>query len=146
MNASEIHCINSSFAHLVDRFETNGKRIYHHVRGGKIKIQKRDGIILNTEIKVEISCGELIDKLTILSIKADKIKNLDKLKNVKHEYEVLDKISKKLRDINPEKFNLFYKELKEINSRLWEIERNKEIEKECFFKGRIYQIQQDLII
>ena len=77
---------------------------------------------MNTEIKVEISCGELIDKLTILSIKADKIKNLDKLKNVKHEYEVLDKISKKLSDINHEKFNLFYKELEEINSRLWEIE------------------------
>lgn len=41
MNASEIHCINSSFAHLVDRFETNGKRIYHNVRGGKLKFKKR---------------------------------------------------------------------------------------------------------
>lgn len=41
MNASEIHCINSSFAHLVDRFETNGKRIYHDVRGGRLKFKKR---------------------------------------------------------------------------------------------------------
>ncbi len=41
MNASEIHCINSSFAHLVDRFETSGRRIYHDVRGGKLKFKKK---------------------------------------------------------------------------------------------------------
>ena len=102
---------------------------------------------MNTEIKVEISCGELIDKLTILSIKADKIKNLDKLKNVKHEYEVLDKISKKLRDINPEKFNLFYKELKEINSRLWEIEDEiRKCEKEGNFGEEFIKLARSVYI
>jgi hypothetical protein len=40
-DASEIHCINSSFAHLVDRFDTSGKLIYHNVRGGKLKFKKK---------------------------------------------------------------------------------------------------------
>lgn len=41
MNASEIHCVNSSFAHLLDRFETDGKRIYHDIRGGRLKFKKK---------------------------------------------------------------------------------------------------------
>ena len=40
-DASEIHCINSSFAHLVDRFDTKGKLIYHDVRGGRLKFKKK---------------------------------------------------------------------------------------------------------
>ena len=40
-NAKEIHCINSSFAHLVDRFDTKGKLIYHDVRGGRLKFKKK---------------------------------------------------------------------------------------------------------
>ena len=39
-NASEIHCINSSFAHLVDRLNTNGKLIYHEVLGSRLKFKK----------------------------------------------------------------------------------------------------------
>ena len=41
LNASEIHCINSSFAHLVDRSITNGKKFYHNIRGGKLKFKKK---------------------------------------------------------------------------------------------------------
>ena len=64
--------------------------------------------MLTTEIKVEISCGELIDKLTILSIKKEKITDIEKLKNVQHEFQVLSKLSTNLIDINPEQFDLFY--------------------------------------
>lgn len=39
--ANEIHCINSSFAHLIDRIDTSGKLIYHDIRGTKIKFKKR---------------------------------------------------------------------------------------------------------
>ena len=80
--------------------------------------------MLTTEIKVEISCGELIDKLTILSIKKEKIQDIEKLKNVEHEFQVLSKLSTNLIDINPEQFDIFYNELREINFILWEIEDN----------------------
>ncbi len=40
-NASEIHCINSSFLHLIDRIETNGRLFYHNIRGSKIKLRKK---------------------------------------------------------------------------------------------------------
>jgi hypothetical protein len=40
-DAKEIHCVNSSFVHLVDRVETNGKLFYHDVRGGIIKLRKK---------------------------------------------------------------------------------------------------------
>ncbi len=39
-NAKEIHCVNSSFLHLIDRLETNGKLIYHDIRGSKVKLDK----------------------------------------------------------------------------------------------------------
>ena len=44
-DASEIHCINSSFVHLVDGIETSGKLIYHDVRGSIIKLKKKWKII-----------------------------------------------------------------------------------------------------
>tara|TARA_A100001035_G_scaffold238565_1_gene203270 strand:+ start:96 stop:314 length:219 start_codon:yes stop_codon:yes gene_type:complete len=43
--ASEIHCINSSFLHLVDRVDTKAKLYYHDVRGGIIKLKKKWKII-----------------------------------------------------------------------------------------------------
>ena len=39
-NATEIHCINSSFAHLVDRLNTTGKLIYHEILGSRLKFKK----------------------------------------------------------------------------------------------------------
>ena len=77
---------------------------------------------MSTKIKVVVSCGELIDKLTILSIKKEKIKDENKLKNVVHEYNKLQKKADILRKINESKFEDFYLELKKINSKLWEIE------------------------
>ena len=44
---------------------------------------------MNTSISVEVSPGELIDKITILEIKLERIEGKDKLKNVKLEWETL---------------------------------------------------------
>jgi len=83
-------------------------------------------------IITEISFGEFLDKLTILDIKCERIRDMDKLKNVKHERDVLNKIWKENEkssvDISAE-----YNELKKINERLWEVEddiRDKERKKE----------------
>lgn len=79
-------------------------------------------------IKVEVSVGELLDKMTILQIKAERIKDASKLENIKKELCVLQsqwKDSPYARDNLDEKII----SLKEVNEILWEIEdkiRNKE--------------------
>jgi hypothetical protein len=62
---------------------------------------------------VEVSKGELIDKITILEIKSEKITDPEKLKNVRYELETLRK---------SEFPTLIKKDLVDINRRLWEVE------------------------
>lgn len=67
-------------------------------------------------MKIEVSIGEVIDKFTILSIKKEKITDLNKLKNVDKEYSYLKEIIEELPDITMQK-RLFW-----VNSKLWVIE------------------------
>ncbi|MFH2026716.1 MAG: DUF6165 family protein, partial [bacterium] len=70
-------------------------------------------------MKINVSIGEIVDKLTILSIKIDKFKSPDKLANVKKEYDILSvEIEKSGIAVGSEDFNA----LKEINLKLWQIE------------------------
>jgi hypothetical protein len=71
------------------------------------------------KISVEISAGELFDKITILSIKKQKINNEEHLKFIVKEYEHLNQISIPLR--NEEIYRL-EKELLNINLSLWDLE------------------------
>ena len=70
-------------------------------------------------MKIEVSIGELIDKLTILSIKLEKFKDSEKRKNVQKEYSVLDK---ELQEIGISEETEEFKSLKSINLKLWDIE------------------------
>ena len=70
-------------------------------------------------MKIDVSIGEVIDKITILEIKMEKFKNEDKLNFVRKEYELL-KAALKKNDIRSD-FNEF-KKLKKVNMKLWEIE------------------------
>lgn len=86
---------------------------------------------MSTEIKVPISPGELIDKLTILEIKADNISDAAKLANVEVELALLQETWRSSAfasaDIDAE-----WKQLREINKKLWDIEdqiRDKERER-----------------
>jgi len=102
---------------------------------------------LTTEIKVEISCGELIDKLTILSIKSEKIKDKEKLKNVQHEFKVLNEISQKLKSLNPDEFDNFFKKLRKINLSLWDIEDEiRKFEKESNFGKDFIELARSVYI
>ena len=74
------------------------------------------------KINIEISCGELLDKLTILEIKSEKITDQKKLDNIIKEKEQLKKFSKILKDSNQASFTNFYSELLEVNKKLWKIE------------------------
>jgi len=70
-------------------------------------------------MKIDVSIGEVVDKVTILSIKMDKFKNPDKRANVQKEYEILAaEIEKAGIALNSEEF----KALKEVNLKLWHIE------------------------
>ena len=76
------------------------------------------------KILVEVSVGELLDKISILEIKKEKIKDSEKLKFINDEYEVLkDQLDKNVK--SDEKIEKLFKSLKEINAKLWVIEDDK---------------------
>ena len=76
------------------------------------------------KILVEVSIGELLDKITILEIKKEKIKNPESLKFNNNELQVLKTELDKNVKIDEKLDNLF-NSLKEINSKLWVIEDEK---------------------
>jgi|TARA_B110000259_G_C13776827_1_gene306952 hypothetical protein len=77
-------------------------------------------------ILAEISAGELIDKITILEIKKEKITNIEKLKDVDKELFTLKKTFKKF-ILNTNKIKTLIDKLKSINLILWDIENGKRI-------------------
>ena len=73
------------------------------------------------KILSEISAGELLDKMTILEIKLDKVKGKNSLIEINKEYEILKKAKNNNIELS-EKINQLYNDLKKINLKLWEIE------------------------
>ena len=76
------------------------------------------------KILAEISAGELIDKITILEIKKNKISNQEKLADVEKELSSLNQTMKKFIPDEKKIFN-FKKELKDVNTKLWDVENGK---------------------
>ncbi len=73
------------------------------------------------KILSEISVGELLDKISILEIKLDMVKNEDKKKEIKKEYDILKKIQIDFVKLDGE-INDLFKSLKKVNMTMWEIE------------------------
>lgn len=71
------------------------------------------------EIKIPVSVGELVDKITILEIKTKNVKETGKSKNIENE---LSKLNLIYADLRNEKLDSHYEELKTINKKLWNIE------------------------
>ena len=71
------------------------------------------------EIKIPVSVGELVDKITILEIKTKNVKETGKSKNIENE---LSKLNLIYADLRNEKLDSHYEELKTINEKLWNIE------------------------
>ena len=96
------------------------------------------------KILVEVSVGELLDKISILEIKKEKIKDAKKLKFVNDEYVILKDQFKKNVKID-EKLNNLFKSLKEINSKLWVIEDDKrQCEKDKDFGEKFIKLSRDV--
>ena len=98
------------------------------------------------KILVEVSVGELLDKISILEIKKEKIKDTDKLKYINDEHQILQEQyrSNVKSDV---KLNKLYQSLKIINSRLWTIEDDKrKCEKEKDFTENFIKLSRDVHI
>ena len=97
-----------------------------------------------SKILTEISAGEFFDKLSILEIKLNKIKDLVLLNEVKKEYEILNET--KNNNINFSKeIEILYKDLKETNEKLWTIEDEIRLcEKNSDFKDKFIQLSRDV--
>ena len=78
------------------------------------------------KILVEVSVGELLDKISILEIKKGKIKDLEKLEFINNEHSILnDQLDQNVK--SNDKLNNLFQSLKEINAKLWVIEDDKRI-------------------
>ena len=96
------------------------------------------------KIIVEVSIGELLDKISILEIKLQKIKNPEKLRFIKDEYSILkDQLDKKIESSG--ELDELYKSLKKINSKLWVIEDEKRLcEKEKKFDEKFIKLSREV--
>ena len=96
------------------------------------------------KIIVEVSIGELLDKISILEIKQGKIKDLEKLKFINNEHSILkDQLDKNVK--SDDKLNDLYQSLKEINSKLWVIEDDKrQCEKDKDFGEKFIKLSRDV--
>ena len=96
------------------------------------------------KILVEVSVGELLDKISILEIKKEKIKDPEKLKFINDEYEVLkNQLNQNIK--SDEKLNDLFHSLKDINSKLWVIEDDKRLcEKNSDFGEKFIKLSRDV--
>ena len=96
------------------------------------------------QILAEISAGELLDKITILEIKKEKIKDDKKLKDIDKELSSLSTTSDK-NIPDKSKIKDLIASLKKINLRLWDIEENKrKAERNKIFDETFIQLSRDV--
>jgi len=96
------------------------------------------------KIIVEVSIGELLDKISILEIKQGKIKDPEKLKFINNEHSILkDQLKKNVK--SDDNLNKLFQSLKEINAKLWIIEDNKrQCEKDKNFGEKFIKLSRDV--
>ena len=96
------------------------------------------------KIIVEVSVGELLDKISILEIKQDKIKDPEKLSFINNEHSILkNQFEKNVK--SDEKLEKLFQELKDINAKLWVIEDEKrDCEKNKDFGEKFIKLSRDV--
>ena len=96
------------------------------------------------KILVEVSVGELLDKISILEIKQEKIKDPEKLKFINTEHSILkDQLDNNIK--SDKKLNTLFQSLKDINAKLWMIEDDKRLcEKNSDFTENFIKLSRDV--
>ena len=99
------------------------------------------------KINIDVSCGELIDKLTILSIKQEKITDVQKLKNISKETFYLESTAEKLTNFDEKAYESFYGKLRDVNEKLWNIEDEiRKLEMKKDFSKKFIKLARDVYI
>ena len=96
------------------------------------------------KIIIEVSVGELLDKISILEIKQDKIKDPEKLNFINNEHSILkNQLEKNVK--SDEKLEKLFQDLKDINAKLWVIEDDKrDCEKNKDFGEKFIKLSRDV--
>ena len=96
------------------------------------------------KILVEVSIGELLDKISILEIKKEKIKDPEKIKFINNEYLILkNQLNENIK--TDHKLNEHFSSLKKINEKLWVIEDDKrQCEKDKDFSEKFIKLSRDV--
>jgi len=96
------------------------------------------------KIIVEVSVGELLDKISILEIKQEKIKDQEKLEFINLEHRILkDQLNQNVK--TDEKLENLFQSLKDINAKLWVIEDDKrDCEKNKDFGEKFIKLSRDV--
>ena len=96
------------------------------------------------KIIVEVSVGELLDKISILEIKQEKIKDQEKLKFINLEHKILkEQLNQNVK--TDEKLENLFQSLKDINAKLWIIEDDKrQCEKDKDFGEKFIKLSRDV--
>lgn len=97
-------------------------------------------------VRVPIAIGELIDKISILEIKADRIADHAKLRNVRAELEILNEL-KSAAGLDTPDMRPFAEELKSINAELWDLEDEiRELEARQEFGARFIALARNIYL
>ena len=96
------------------------------------------------KILVEVSVGELLDRISILEIKKEKISNPESIKFIEKEYLILkDQLNKNIK--SDKKMEEFFNNLKKINLKLWSIEDDKRMcEKNSDFGEKFIRLSREI--
>ena len=96
------------------------------------------------KILIEVSVGELLDKISILEIKQEKIKDPEKLKFINEEHSILkDQLNNNVK--SDQKLDELFESLKQINAKLWVIEDDKrQCEKDKDFGEKFIKLSRDV--
>jgi hypothetical protein len=98
-------------------------------------------------MKIEVSNGELLDKLSILELKTANITDTNKLVNIKKEFDELLPLAEELFESNGSELQNHYLELASINGKLWDIEDDiRECEKNKYFGSKFVGLARAVYI
>ena len=96
-------------------------------------------------IEIQTSVGELFDKISILSIKKQKIVDVEKLKNIEKELITLSEKAETFKSLDEESFRNYMADLIEVNTKLWETEdRIRILEKNQTFNDEFIVLARDV--
>jgi len=103
-------------------------------------------VIKSKKILSEISAGELLDKISILEIKLEKVKDKTNLEEINKEYKILKEVQSSSIEVT-EKLKILFQEIKEVNLNLWNVEDKLRIcEKNKDFGQNFIKLARDVYL